>query len=279
MAGNGNSTELRFYRWQTNRWARWGKSVELGGPMSWVVFPWKEDGLAALAPSPFGPTRALVLAPRPGALPALTEAVQSAAERESYACQHAMLAPEAWVELSPGDVMVFSGQLCGVGGGDSGSHSLGLERLRAGQKLGELSVLPVPNDLPPDVSWNVVGAAALGPSDALVAAHDSAGRSYLAHWDGESWQRETPPFEALNGLWALAGVFWAVDDQGESWTRRGERFIPVAWASSTPRELVAPSRSAAITQVLTVGAVTWLVQREERGAEVTSRLYEVRLQE
>lgn len=280
VSGNGNSSTLRFFRWRKNRWVVSGKSAELGGPLSGVVFPWQTDGIAALAPTPFGPTRVLATAP---AMPALTPAVQSRADRDSYPCKHALIAPEAWAALSPGDVMVFAGQLCGVPSAPNGAEvqarHLGVERLRAGAKQGEVTLLPVPSDVPSDVFWNVDAAAALSTTDVLVAANGSGGRFYLAHYDGQGWRQESAPFTTLRGLWAQAGTYWATDSFGTSWVRRGERWLSVEWRAPVSRDAAEGPRREEVAQLMDVSpGTTWLVRREERDHEVTSRVFRVQLE-
>lgn len=289
-AGN-NSVRLRFFRWRRDRWVASGSGVEVGVPMEWVVFPWQESGIAALAPTPYGPTRVLASSGKPGAVPALTPAVQTKAERGSYPCKHALVLPEAWAELAPGDVMVFSGQLCSV---STKNHAdvgqmwgMGLERLRAGQKQGALTLLPLPSDAPVDMSWNVTGAAALSPSDACVAATgfgsqiapDEPRRGYLAHWNGQDWQQEVAPFTMLTGLWAQAGAFWALDQQGALWTRRRGRWSLIQWKKPRAPSVAEPAHSEQISQLVAIDAENiWLVRREERGPEVTSRIYRLLLE-
>lgn len=280
VSGNGNSSTLRFFRWQKERWVAASKGVEAGGPFTWVVFPWQR-GMAALAPTPFGPTR--VVSTGPSAVPALTLAVQSKADRDSYYCKHALIAPEASVELAPGDVMVFAGQLCGVptapNGSDVQARHLGIERLRAGQKQGEITLFPVPQDLPAEVFWNVDGAAALSATDALVAANGTGGHFYLGRWDGQSFRRESPPFTTLTGLWAQAGAYWVTDSFGGSWLGRGGRWLPIEWRAPVARDAAEGPRREAVSQIIALDAeTTWLVRREERGAEVSSRIYRVKLE-
>lgn len=280
VSGNGNSSRLRFFRWRKARWVPSATAAELGGPMSWVVFPWQTDGMAALAPTPFGPTRVLSAA---AALPALTPAVQSKADRESYPCKHALIAPEAWVELSPGDVMVFAGQLCGVPTAPNGdavqARHLGVERLRAGAKQGEITLLPVPSGLPADVFWNVDGAAALSATDAYVAAGGTGGHFYLAHYDGEGWQQESAPFTTLSGLWAQAKAYWATDSLGTSWLRQDGRWLSIDWRAPIARDAAEGPRHEVVSQIIALDEeTTWLVRREERGHEVTSRIYRVKLE-
>ncbi|RYZ01333.1 MAG: hypothetical protein EOO73_35850 [Myxococcales bacterium] len=283
VSGNGNSSRLRLFRWRRDRWTPSGLSVELGGAMSWVVFPWLEDGMVALAPTPFGPTRVLAGTARPARLPALTLARQSPEDRASYPCKHALIAPEAALELSPGDVMVFAGQLCGVpaapNGGDVQARHLGFERLRAGEKQGELALLPAPSGLPADVFWNVDGAAALSATDALVGASGSGGLSYLARWDGQAWRREAATFATLTGLWARAGTYWATDAFGGAWLWRRDRWLRIDWRTPVTRDAAEGSRNQKVTQLFAPNEqTTWLVQLEERGQEVTSRVYVVQVE-
>ena len=289
-AGN-NSVRIRFFRWRRDRWVSSGSGVEVGVPMQWVVFPWQESGIAALAPTPYGPTRVLSSSGKPGAVPALTPAVQTKAERSSYPCKHALISPEAWAELAPGDVMVFSGQLCGVSPKNNADvrqmRGMGLERLRAGQKQGALTLLPLPSDAPVDMRWNVTAAAALSASEACVAATgfgsqlapDEPRRGYLAHWNGQDWQQEVAPFTLVTSLWAQAGAFWALDQDGALWTRHSGRWSLIQWKTLGAASAAEPARREQISQLVAIDADTiWLVRREERRPEVTSRIYRLRLQ-
>ena len=288
-----NATKLRFLRWRKDHWASVGASVEQGMAEARVVFPWREDGLAAVIANAFKPTRSLVFAAKPAALPALTLAVQSKHERAEYPCQHAMIAPEAWAELSSGDVMVFSGRLCGVpsSGASAEGSSFGLERLQMGEKHGQVSAVPAPRNTPRDMSWNVVGAAALSPDDVLVAttgidnqrAPDEPFQryAYFAHWDGNDWRQKQSPFAISAGLWAVAGAFWATDQQGALWSRRGERWSPVEWKGSAPPAAtpgVSSVRGQISQFVSDAAGRLWLMHRAEQpGADTISRIYRVRI--
>ncbi len=285
VSGNGNSSKLRFFRWRKERWVASGNSVELGGAMSGVVFPWRE-GMVALAPTAFGPTRVLTVGERSTTVPALSLAVQSTADRDSYPCQHALIAPEAFIELSSGDVMVFAGQLCGVPTtgreGELQARHLGVERLRFGEKSGQITLLPLPTGSPADAIWNVDGAAALSATDVLVAARGSGGYFSLARWNGQDWRQEPAPFATLSGLWAQAGAFWATDSFGTTWTRRSERWLRVDWrapAAQSARDADEGPRRNEVSQIIAIDAkTTWLVRREERGPNVTSRIYRLRIE-
>jgi hypothetical protein len=283
VSGNGNSSRLRFFRWQRARWAATGSGAELGGAMSGVVFPWSPNGLVALAPTPFGPTRVLAVGEGAASVPALSPALQSKEDRDSYYCKHALIAPEAWLELSPGDVMVLAGQLCGVptapNGASEQARHLGFERLRAGRKQGEIALLPAPSGLPADTFWNVDAAAARSATDAYVAASGTGGHFYLAHYDGEQWRQQSAPFTTLRGLWAQGGAYWATDSFGTSWIRREGEWLSITWHAPVKRDASEGPRREEVSQIVAIDAqTTWLVQREERGAEVTSRVYRMQLE-
>jgi hypothetical protein len=295
VTGNGHTTQLRFYRWQKQRWVPAGKSVERGGAENLLVFPWR-DGLAAIASSAFSATKAVAVATEPGGVPLLTAAVQSKADKESYPCVHALIAPEASAELGPGDVMVFSGQLCGVpaqkNGDAVGARRIGFERLRAAAKRAELSLLVTPSDAPWDTVWNVTAAVALSPVEVWVAANGSytppatdaprRNYAYLARWDGSAWHVEQAPSKNVASLWAAGGLLWAMDHDGSWWTRRRDGWSRVEWRAPAP----APARPDAPrlldsedSQLIAIDSETiWLVRRETRlGPEHTSRIYRVGL--
>jgi hypothetical protein len=212
--------------------------------------------------------------------------VQSKGDRESYPCQHALIAPETAVELTPGDVMIFAGQLCGVPSAPNASEAqarhLGVERLRAGQKQGEISLLPLPPGLPPQVFWNVDAAAALSATDALVAASGTGGHFYLARWDGQGFSQQVTPFKTLSGLWAQAGAYWATDAFGGAWLWRRGEWLPIEWRAPVAQDAAAGSRREEVSQLIAIDAeTTWLVKRfepEARDQQVSSRVYRVRLE-
>ena len=294
VTGYGHTTQLRFFRWQKRRWIPAGKSVERGGVENLLVFPWR-DGLAALASSAFSATKAVAVATKPGGLPLLTRAVQSKADKESYPCVHALIFPEAWAELGPDDVMVFSGQLCGVpahkNGDAIGARSIGFERLRASAKRAELSLLPTPSDAPWDTVWNVTAAVALSAADVWVAANgsytppaaDAPRRSYayLARWDGSAWHVQEAPTKNVARLWAAGGLLWAMDHDGSWWTRRSDGWSRVEWRApaSAPAHPDAPRLLDEDSQLIAIDSETiWLVRRETRfGPEHMSRIYRVGL--
>jgi hypothetical protein len=294
VTGNGNSLESRFFRWRKDHWAPVGKPAVAAGAARWVVFPWKDDGIAALKPSVFGPTRVVAFSASSAAIPTLTRAVQSKLERDQYRCDNVMIAPEAWARLAPGDELIFSGQLCGapsMGPGDVlGTRRLGLERLRAGQKQGEVTLLPMPSEMPPDMTWNVDGVAALSQTDALLAAHGTDNRSppeaegkvygYIAHWDGTAWSIEHPPIDTFRAVWAHAGAYWAKDSAESLWLRRNGRWSVVGWTGGEPRDSAAAWRNGYVSQILgdDQGA-TWLLHKQPSGATNISRLYRVRFVE
>jgi hypothetical protein len=281
VSGNGNSRYLRLFRWKRDRWVATGQGAELAGPLNEVVFPWQGDGMVALVPAPFGPTRSLAVAEGTPAVPALTRATQSRADHESYPCTHSLIAPETSVELAPGDVMVFAGQLCGVPSAPNGdaiqARNLGVERLRSGQKRGELMLIPVPDDVPADAVWHVDGAAALSPTDALIAASSSAGHFSLTRWDGESWSSIAAPFSSVSGMWAQAGTFWVTESKGNAWLRRSDRWSRIEWQADEEPD---GPQGDELTQIIGMGAGrTWVVRRSERGGQTTSHIYQVELRE
>ncbi|HKO46390.1 MAG TPA: hypothetical protein VJV79_01620 [Polyangiaceae bacterium] len=292
VEGNGNSLQWRFFRWRKDHWVTSSTPPSMGGPARSVVFPWNKDGIAALMPSVFGPTRVLALSASRAAIPALTRAVQSKLEREQYPCEQVMIAPQVWARLAPGDVMVFSGQLCGVpsnGSHSLGARQLGLERLRAGQKQGELMRLPMPSDMPLDMNWILDGAAALSETDVLFAARGTDNQSppekkgnvygYIVHWNGTDWSIEEPPIKTLAALWAHADAYWATDGSGGLWLRRNGRWSVVKWTGADPRDTVA-WRHGYVSQVVGQDTgVTWLLHKEPSGSDNISRLYRVRFVE
>jgi len=279
LAPESNGILLRFFRWRRDRWLPLGAGRPLGTPEGFLVFPWRRDGLAAITAQAFGPTRFLAMNATPSQSPTPSSAVQSADERARYPCQQALIAPEAWLELSPGDVLAISGQLCGVPnpeGAPVPERRLGIERFRSGAAHGELTLLPVPDGVPADVSWNIDGAAALAPNDAFVLGHgtDSASpaheQSYAARFDGAVWRIEQTPFGRANGLWAAAGAYWVSDQGGTLWLRRAGGWARVVWSG-------AASPRAELTQLVDVAWGTLLVLREELAGATRSRLYRVQL--
>jgi hypothetical protein len=172
---------------------------------------------------------------------------------------------------------------------DARDHNKHLKRRRVGQKQGEVTLLPMPSDMPPDMNWKVAGAAALSQTDALVAAHGTNNQSppkttgnayrYVAHWNGTGWSIEKPPFENLAALWAQGAAYWATDANGELWLRRNGRWSLVKWTGVDPQDAAA-WRNGYIWQVVGEGAdVTWLLHKQPSGADKISRLYRVRLVE
>jgi hypothetical protein len=293
-ASGGNSVLLRFFRWRKERWAPVTAGVDVFGALGWVGFPWGGDGLVALVPQPFEPTRLLAFGAKPVAVPALTKAVQSKEEAAQYRCRNAMIMPEAWAELAANDVLVFAGQLCGASGANASEGQdrfFGAERLRAGQKQGELTLLPLPAELPPHMGWFDVVAAALSPTDVLVASEgiedsEGAGESrrrfpYLAHFDGQAWRTEPAPLGKATALWAGAGVFWATDAEGALWMRREARWYRVEWSDPTAQvEGAASENHGHVSQLHADRAGTlWLVRSKEGpGWSVTSRIYRLRVE-
>ena len=194
-----------------------------------------------------------------------------------------MIAPEHAVQLSPGDVMVFSGQMCAIAGSPNDDNRMGVERLRAGQQQGEVTALPLPSDLPAGVLWNVTAAAALGPSEVWVAANgfDSPTGNertkhfgYLGRFDGSAWHVESAPFKNVNQLWAVGGTFAALDVEGQLWLRRGSTWDTVDW----PPPSADAWSSSTITQIVQVEGAIWLLQQTEQKPQgFASRIYRVTL--
>jgi hypothetical protein len=281
-SGGGNSGRLNFFRFRKDRWVKAGASVELGGAEGRAIFPWTVDGLGALAARPFGATRFITFSAKPVANPRLTNAVQSQAEREQYRCESALIYPETWARLAPGDVMIFSGQLCGVAENEEDERRLGLERLRVGQATGEVTLLPVPDHAPASTHWAVIASAALSPAQVLVAANgtltepspSTRARSFvhLVRWDGASWQAEPSPLREITGLWALGDRFAATDEQGVLWLEHDAKWTAVDWLTDEPTS-DAWSKGR-ITQLLAADGAWWLVrQAEVPPGATTSRVY------
>lgn len=285
VSGGGNSHQLNFFRFRKHHWAKVGASVELGGAEGRVIFPWTADGLGALAARAFEPTRVFTFSTKPAAVPRLAKAVQSPAEREQYRCENMLIYPETWARLGPGDVMVFSGQLCGVP--ETGEHErrLGVERLRVGQAAGEVTLLPVPDDAPANTHWTVVASAALSQTEVLVAASgtplepspSTPARSFmqLVRWDGANWRTKPSPLQ-ITGLWALGDRFAATDEQGVLWLGHEAQWTAVDWAADEP-SADAWSKGR-ITQLVADEGAWWLVRQEELPQGVfRSRLYRLDL--
>jgi hypothetical protein len=286
VSGGGNSGKLSFFRFRKDRWAKVGASVELGGALGQVIFPWTDDGLGAIAPRPFEPTRFLAFSAKPVAAPRLAKAVQSPAERAQYRCESRMIYPERWARLGPGDVMVFSGQLCGVPEKAEHTRWLGVERLRAGHATSEVTLLPVPDEAPATTHWEVVASAALSPARVLVAANgietepppSTRARRFtlLARWDGASWRTEGSPLESFTGLWALADRFAATDERGALWLEHEAQWAAVDWLTD---ELSSDAWTRGkISQLIAADGAWWLVhQTELRPGVTSSRLYRLEL--
>lgn len=288
VSGGGNAHTLRFFRWRKDRWVATGKSAELGGAEERVAFAWTADGMGVLAAKAFESTRFFAFSGKPAIAPSLTSAKQSKAAQEQYPCRSVMIAPQHAVQLAPGDVMVLSGQMCAIPGSPNEDTRMGVERLRVGQKQGEVTALPMPSDLPAGVIWNVDGAAALSSNEVLVAARgfDSPSGdqptkhfSYLARFDGNAWHLESAPFQRVTGLWALGGSFAAFDDKATLWLRRSSGWLPVEWApSTTPAPAEDAWARAPITQIIEADGASWLVQQSEPERGVTvSRVYRLTL--
>jgi len=288
-AEGGNAIDLKFFRWHKDRWVAVTKAIQLGSPFPFVVFPWGGTGLVALAPAPFEATRLLAFGAETTPVPPLTKAIQTQQQADEYPCKTAILAPEAWTELASHDILVFSGQLCGVPGG--AERAFGVERLRGGQQGGELTLFPLPAEVPRAVLWHDVVAAARAPTDALVAASGIEERAgpdgpprqfqYLAHWDGVAWHPEPASLGKLTALWAEAGAYWAIDSAGATWLRRGARWFLVEWRELPPSSAADTAwTQAQIVQLRTDAAGTlWLVRSEERPqGSYASRVYRLRFE-
>lgn len=280
---DNNSQRLQFFRWRRNRWLPSGAALELGGAEAWVAFPWPIDGLAALAASAFGPTRAVTATFPKAPFPHLTAAVQSNAEREEYPCHHALIAPQAWASLGVGDVMVFSGQLCGPPLVSSGSVThgryLGYEHFRHGETHGQLGLIELPQHPQGEGTWTVHAAAALSANEVFVAAQGtglssgdtSDSSAHFVRWDGLRWRDEPAPFTVPAALWGIDGKLWAKDSQGKLWLRRRNQWARLVWEASPD--------DGAVSQVAKADSGHfWLVRRQERpNGDVVSRISLVRL--
>lgn len=282
VSGGGNSHQLNFFRFRKDRWAKVHASVELGGAEGRAIFPWTADGLAAIAARAFESTRFIAFSAKPVALPRLTKAMQSQAEREQYLCVNAMIYPETWARLGHGDVMIFSGQLCGVAGKGEHERWLGVERLRVGRATGELTLLPVPDDAPASMHWTVIASAALSPAQVLVVVSGiptehspstpARGFVQFVRWDGASWRAERSPLGEITGLWALDDRFAATDEQGALWLEQEAQWSAVDWVTDEPSSDV--WSSGRISQLLAADGAWWLVrQQEPRPGATSSRLY------
>jgi hypothetical protein len=263
-----------------------GGNVELGGAEGRVVFPWTDDGLGVIAARAFEATRFFTFAGRAAAAPRLSKAVQRKDEREQYPCKNQLIYPEAWARLGSGDVMVFSGQLCGVPGKADHARSLGVERLRVGHVTGEVALLPVPDEAPASTLWSVVASAAISPTRVLVALdgseteppHDTQPRrfTHLARWDGATWRTERSPLATIAGLWALYDRFAATDSEGGLWLEQPTEWLAVEWITDDPSS--EPWSRGAISQVAAADGALWLVHEAEvEPGAVVSRVYRLEL--
>jgi hypothetical protein len=198
-----------------------------------------------------------------------------------------MISPQAWAELAHGDVMIFSGQSCGASAKGAanglGVPSLGVERLRMGQRQGEVTLLPTRRDVPPHTTWNVRWAAAVSPDNALVVAQGTTNQRttaescYVARWNGKEWHEEGLPFTcSLEGLWGLPGAFWATDPNETLWLGRGERWDVVQWSTPNKQDDVAPGHGYIAQIVSDPSGATWLLHKQPRGSGLVSRLYRLR---
>lgn len=282
----GNSTRHRFFRWEKERWVASGPTLDRGGAEELVAFPWTKEGLAVVASQAWKATRAVgVVGKRTVPLPAFTKAEQTKDERANYACVTALLAPEAWVSLGPGDVLLFSGALCGVPKVGVGS-TLGFERLRAGETRSALSLIPVPDDAPPIANWRVLGAAALSSTHVWLAAlgtgersgPDERSRTYglFATWDGENWTSEEPPFSSVTGVWSAGGALFVADETGALWRRVERNWSPVLWRKAPGLDAPKPNLrdDDRCTQLVAPAEGTlWLVRQKSHQGETKSWVY------
>jgi hypothetical protein len=263
--GRNRSTEYaaqgELFRWKGQQWAKVA-DARRDEPLS-DLLPWTDERVVALVQPPhtFG-ARFIPLGSSPFAVPSFT------APKVPHERCRSRLRAQVQTAVAPGELLVAGGQVCDVtrvhGQWEPVYSGLGVERFTAGQPRGQLMLLELPPEAPPDAVRDATALVAVGPNRALLAAHAvlDGGRTLgvLARWDGARFHAEPAPFaEGIGRLW-VGGPdrLWATDRTGHLWRAEAGRWERVPWEPPEPEA----------TEITTVWVRSpgdvWLIARQMR---------------